>query len=62
MAINQAQKAAYAATEGAIMKQASILSYMDVFLYIGFMFLICVPFVLLVKNKKLKGKINLAAH
>ncbi|HEX7358818.1 MAG TPA: MFS transporter, partial [Ignavibacteriaceae bacterium] len=62
MAINQAQKAAYAATEGAIMKQASILSYMDVFLYIGFMFLICVPFVLLVKNKKQKGKINLAAH
>ncbi|WP_225974176.1 MFS transporter [Arachidicoccus ginsenosidivorans] len=54
MALNQARKAAYEAIDGMIMKQVAILSYMDVFLYIGMMFLICVPFVLMVKNSKKK--------
>jgi len=35
-----------------INKQAAVLSYMDVFLYLGLMFLICIPFVLMVKEKK----------
>lgn len=35
-----------------VTKQAAVLSYMDVFLYLGVMFLICIPFVLLVKGKK----------
>ncbi|WP_299250675.1 DHA2 family efflux MFS transporter permease subunit [uncultured Cytophaga sp.] len=36
-----------------ISKQAVILSYMDAFLYLGLMFLICVPFVLiLLRNNK----------
>ncbi len=47
-----ALKRAYAALEGMIYKQASVLSYMDVFLYLGIMFLICIPFVLFVRNKK----------
>jgi DHA2 family multidrug resistance protein len=39
-----------------VTKQAAVLSYMDVFLYLGIMFLICIPFILLVKsNKKKKG-------
>ncbi len=33
-------------------KQAAVLSYMDVFLYLGLMFLVCIPFVLMVKDKK----------
>jgi DHA2 family multidrug resistance protein len=37
-----------------VTNQAAVLSYMDVFLYLGVMFLICIPFVLLVKNKKKK--------
>jgi DHA2 family multidrug resistance protein len=37
-----------------VTKQAMVLSYMDVFLYIGLMFLICVPFVLMVKSRKNK--------
>ena len=40
------------------MKQALVLSYMDVFLYIGLMFLICVPFVLFVRAKK-NAKVDL---
>lgn len=36
-----------------ISKQAMILSYMDAFLYLGLMFLVCVPFVLiLLRNNK----------
>jgi len=36
-----------------------VLSYMDVFLALGIMFLICVPFVLVVKGNK-KKKVDLA--
>ena len=54
---------AYKAIEGAVMKQAAVLSYMDVFLYIGILFVICIPFVILVRgNKKRKGeKLDLSA-
>jgi DHA2 family multidrug resistance protein len=34
------------------MGQASILSYMDVFLLIGIVFLICVPFILMIHEEK----------
>jgi DHA2 family multidrug resistance protein len=47
-----ALKSAYSALDHAVTKQAAVLSYMDVFIYLGVMFLICVPFVLLVKGKK----------
>lgn len=47
-----ALKAAYSALEGMVAKQAAILSYMDVFFYLAAMFLICVPFVLMVKGNK----------
>jgi DHA2 family multidrug resistance protein len=50
MAPNQALKTAYAAMDGVISAQAGILSYMDVFLYLGCMFLICIPFILMVRN------------
>ena len=55
-----ALKQAYSALEGMIYKQASVLSYMDVFLYLGVMFLICIPFIFLVKNKKAAGKVDLS--
>jgi DHA2 family multidrug resistance protein len=54
-----ALKDAYRAIEFAVTKQAAVLSYMDVFLYLGVMFLICIPFVLFVKGNK-KQKIDLA--
>jgi len=60
---NIALKDAYQALDYSISKQASVLSYMDVFLYLGVLFLICVPFVLVVKgNKKSKISIADAAH
>jgi DHA2 family multidrug resistance protein len=55
---NVASSAAYKMLDGTIMQQAAILTYMDVFLYIGLMFLICVPFILMIKSGK--EKVNLA--
>jgi len=45
-----------------VTKQASVLSYMDVFLYIGVLFLVCIPFVLIVKGNKGKKLDMSAAH
>ncbi len=58
-----ALKSAYTALEGMVNKQAAVLSYMDVFIYLSIMFLICVPFVLLVKgNKGKKVDLSEAMH
>ncbi|MEO8765129.1 MAG: DHA2 family efflux MFS transporter permease subunit [Ginsengibacter sp.] len=54
-----ALKSAYTALDYSVFKQASVLSYMDVFLYLGVLFLICIPFVLLVKGKR-KKKVDLS--
>lgn len=54
-----ALKSAYKAVDYSVFKQASVLSYMDVFLYLGVLFLICVPFVLMVKGNR-KKKVNLS--
>jgi len=63
MSADVALNSAYKSLDFMVTKQASILSYMDVFLYIGLMFLICIPFMLLVKgNKKSKVDIGEAMH
>ncbi len=54
-----ALKSAYASLQHMVNKQASVLSYMDVFLYLGVLFLICVPFILLVRGDRAK-KIDLS--
>jgi len=54
-----ALKSAYTSLQHMVSKQASVLSYMDVFLYLGVMFLICVPFVLMVRGDKAK-KVDLS--
>jgi len=58
-----ARQTAYAMLDGAVDKQATLLSYMDVFLFVGIMFLVCVPVVLLfIKNAKTKISMADAAH
>ncbi|MBD0279219.1 MAG: MFS transporter, partial [Flavisolibacter sp.] len=54
-----ALNSAYKALEYTVMKQATVLSYMDAFLILGLLFLFCIPFVLLVKGKR-GGKVDLA--
>jgi DHA2 family multidrug resistance protein len=60
MASDVALKSAYQTLDFMISKQAAVLSYMDVFLYLGIMFLICIPFVLMVKDKKQAQKVDLS--
>lgn len=58
-----ARQSAYAMLDGSVTKQATLLSYMDVFLWVGIMFLVFVPIVLLfVKNAKNKVSLADAAH
>lgn len=64
MTSDAALNSAYKLMDFSVSKQASVLSYMDVFLYLGILFLICIPFILMVKSNKEKGeKISMAdAH
>ena len=59
---NEALGKAYQVLNGGVMKQATILSYMDVFLYLGILFLLCIPFILLVKRGKNKANAADAMH
>lgn len=59
--VDQAHGAAYKILDLSVMKQATVLSYMDIFLYLGFLFLVCIPFVLLVREKKSKEPIDLGS-
>ncbi|EIA08338.1 MDR family MFS transporter [Flavobacterium frigoris] len=53
---NEALNKAYQAIDYSVMKQSTVLSYMDIFMYLGIMFLCCIPVVFLIK--KGKNKIN----
>jgi MFS transporter, DHA2 family, multidrug resistance protein len=54
-----ARKTAISLQERLVDVQATVLSYMDVFLWIGVMFLVCVPFVI-VFVKKSKQKVSMS--
>jgi DHA2 family multidrug resistance protein len=60
MPADQALKAGYSTLDHIVSKQAAVLSYMDAFLYLGILFLICIPFVLMVKGNKGVSKAALA--
>src|SRR6202012_1067705 len=49
---NIALQKAWTSLDGLVTAQAGILSYMDVFLYLGILFLACIPFVLMVRESK----------
>lgn len=59
MSPDVALQSAYKALDYSISNQAQVLSYMDVFMFIGVMFLCCIPFVLMVKDNKQKTKIDM---
>jgi hypothetical protein len=56
MTPENAQHSAYKILDLSVTKQAAVLSYMDVFLYLGVIFLICIPFILFIKERKSKQK------
>jgi DHA2 family multidrug resistance protein len=51
MPLNIAQKTALQLLDRLVDLQATVLSYMDVFLWVGVMFLVCVPFVIIFIKK-----------
>ncbi|SEA63482.1 DHA2 family efflux MFS transporter permease subunit [Pedobacter hartonius] len=57
--LQNATQAAYGVLESSVQKQSTLLSYMDVFLYVGVLFLVCVPFVLIFV-KQARSKVSLA--
>ena len=59
MTSDVALKSSYKSLDYMVMKQAGVLSYMDVFLYLGLMFLVCIPIILMVKGSK-QHKVDLA--
>ena len=59
----QARRQAYAALEGILMKQVSIITYAQVFTALGVFFLACLPLILFVKRNKPGAKMDMnAAH
>ncbi|RDI57475.1 DHA2 family efflux MFS transporter permease subunit [Flavobacterium glaciei] len=53
---NESVKKAYQVMDYSVMKQSAVLSYMDIFMYLGIMFLCCIPIIFFIK--KGKNKIN----
>jgi DHA2 family multidrug resistance protein len=51
---NESLLKAYKALEFKVMVQSSVLTYMDVFMYLGVLFLLCIPFILVIQKGKTK--------
>jgi len=55
---NEALDKAHKILDLSVTKQSTVMSYMDVFMYLGLLFILCIPIILLVK--KGKGKIDMS--
>jgi len=61
-ALNTAHDAALKAIDSSVYKQAMILSYMDVFIYLGIFFIVCAPMVFVAKGLKKGETIHMGGH
>jgi DHA2 family multidrug resistance protein len=59
---NIALQTAWQALDAGVSNQAGILSYMDVFLYLGLLFLACIPFILMVRQSKNQPAVAAGMH
>lgn len=59
---NESLNKAYQVMDYSVMKQATVQSYMDIFLFLGLLFLCCIPIIFLVKKGKNKVNLADAAH
>jgi DHA2 family multidrug resistance protein len=57
-----ALKKAYQAIEYAVLKQSTVMSYIDIFMYLGIMFLLCIPIIFFIKKGKNKISAADAMH
>ena len=53
---------AYKILDFGVIKQSSVLAFMDIFLYLGLLFLVCIPFILLVKKGRKNVTVSEAMH
>jgi MFS transporter, DHA2 family, multidrug resistance protein len=51
---NEALNKAYQVLDYSVMKQSTVLAYMDIFMYLGILFLCCIPIIFLIKKGKNK--------
>ncbi len=51
---NEALKKAYQVMDYSVLKQSTVLSYMDIFMALGLLFLFCIPIIFLIKKGKTK--------
>ena len=49
---NEALAKAYQVLDFTITKQSTVMSYMDIFMYLGIMFLLCIPIIFFIKKSK----------
>lgn len=59
---NESLQKAYQVLDFSITKQSTVISYMDIFMYLGILFLCCIPIVFLIKRGKNKVKLKEAMH
>lgn len=59
---NEALQKAYQVMDFSITKQSTVMSYMDIFMYLGVLFLCCIPIVFLIKRGKNKVSLEEAMH
>ncbi|KAF2332605.1 MDR family MFS transporter [Flavobacterium daemonense] len=57
-----ALKKAYQVIDYSILKQSTVMSYMDIFMYLGILFLCCIPIILFIKKGKNKISAADAMH
>jgi DHA2 family multidrug resistance protein len=60
--LDEAQLLAYKVLEGALYKQQALVSYNQGFLMVGFVILICIPIVLLIRHKKVEKSAVISDH
>jgi DHA2 family multidrug resistance protein len=48
---NESLNRAYQVMDYGVMKQSSVLTFVDIFYYLGILFLLCIPFVMLIKKR-----------
>jgi len=58
----EAKQKAIAMLQGAVMKQAMLLSYLDAFLLVGIFFVICIPILLIYRHNPTHGASNVPAE
>lgn len=49
---NEALAKAYQVIDFSVMKQSTVMAYMDIFMYLGIMFLLCIPIIFFIKKSK----------